>query len=50
MANIKYYGDLRAIVGKTEESIEAASLSELLSRNWKAIRQASKKSGEVIRC
>lgn len=31
MAHIKYYGDMRTLAGKTEDNIDAASLSELLS-------------------
>lgn len=48
MANIKYYGDLRALTGKNEDSIEAGSLTELLRelerRYGKPAKKAAKSS------
>ena len=47
MAHIKYYGDMRTLSGKTEDNIEAASLSELLSIIGKQYGKAAKKAART---
>lgn len=46
MASIKYFGDLRTLTGKPDDSIEAASLSELLSSIGKQYGKAAKKAAK----
>ena len=47
MAHIKYYGDMRSLAGKTEDNIDAASLSELLSIIGKQYGKAAKKTAKT---
>ena len=46
MAHLSYYGDMRTLSGKTEERIEAASLSELLNIIGKTYGKKAKKAAK----
>ncbi|MEA4894818.1 MAG: MoaD/ThiS family protein [Oscillospiraceae bacterium] len=46
MAHIKYYGDMRELTGKNEESFEAASLSELIDIIGKKYGKPAKKAAK----
>lgn len=51
MAHVMYYGDMRTLAGKTEDNIEAASLSELLSiigKNYGKPAQKAAKSSLIV--
>ena len=47
MAHIKYYGDLRTLVGKSEDVIDAESLSGLLGIIGKQYGKAAKKAAKA---
>lgn len=47
MAQIKYFGDLRTLVGKTEDNIEATSLSGLINIIGKQYGKAAKKAART---
>ena len=46
MAHISYYGDMRTLSGKTEDNIEAASLSELLGIIGKTYGKKAQKTAK----
>ncbi|NCB74902.1 MAG: MoaD/ThiS family protein [Clostridia bacterium] len=46
MAHISYYGDMRTLSGKTEDSIDAESLSELLKVIGKTYGKKAQKAAK----
>jgi len=46
MAHISYYGDMRTLSGKTEDSIDAESLSELLKEIGKTYGKKAQKAAK----